>query len=122
MHSSTCFGVISEKLFKPKSLLAYEDGISGGYPVSMDIVWYAIIGKLVEHTTTTRPVILFCSVNTMYRILRTLNLITYNARIIISSGGYLVINIPRNALPSFNRLWSMGVAVPCMGREHQART
>jgi hypothetical protein len=94
------------EVFKAKSLMAFEDGMSppssSRFQVHVGIVWYTIINRLVENATTTRPVILFCSVNTMYRILRTLNLITDTARIIISSGGYLVINIPRHALPSFN--------------------
>ena len=51
---------------------------------------------------TVKTAVLFCSLETIYRILRKCNLITPSARITMPSGGIAVINLPIGALPSFS--------------------
>ena len=101
---------------KQRRLQKFNDGMHQStdkrdiVPLSFDVRCVADAPQLVwTHIMTWHmpkheidQVVLFCSVNTMYRILRSLKLITDTARILIASGGYLVINIPHNALPSFN--------------------
>lgn len=67
---------------------------------SAEQVWQEALNRTKYNTL--EQAIVFCSVNTMYRILQTLELITADARILIASGAIAVVNVPIFGNPSFS--------------------
>lgn len=68
--------------------------------VTADYFWQNGLNR--SDVNTVKTAVLFCSLETIYRILRKCNLITPSARITMPSGGIAVINLPIGALPSFS--------------------
>ena len=61
---------------------------------------YDGVNRVDKDTITT--VILFCSLETIYKILRECDLVTPTGRICMPSGGIAMINLPIGGLPSFS--------------------
>ena len=99
-HDGTPKSAFSYDVFRRTALYDFEDCMhESAAPATADVFWEKALNRTDTDTVTT--VLLFCSLETMYRILRKCNLITRVARICMPSGGFFEINIPIGAPASF---------------------
>ena len=97
-HDGAPKSVWSYNIFKRTALYKFRDGAAAGD--TADSFWENGINRTDKNVVTT--VVLFCSLQTIYRIMLACNLITPTARIAIPSGGIACITIPIGAPASFS--------------------
>ena len=91
----------SYDVFKQTALFAHQ-AVMRDMPEAPDLaeaVWERALNR--TKYDALEQAIVFCSVNTMYRFLQTLELITPDARILIASGAIAIVNVPIFGQPSF---------------------
>lgn len=104
-HDGRLKSIGSYDIFKRTALYGFDDALKHlDYSIADTVDMAAYFwkhGLNREDRSTVRTAILFCGVETMYRILRKCGLITETSRIQIASGGFFTVNVPIGARPSF---------------------
>jgi hypothetical protein len=103
-HDGAPKSEMSYHMFKQLAMFKHVDKMQGlvGEP-SLDVFWAQALNRTDTKTLTTQ--ILFCSNESLGRIVRGCNLVTPDARLYVPSGGIVMFNIPIQA--------QAGMAVAC---------